>query len=216
MNAPLFDDLLDQLRGSPVHQLAGSLGLPQGATQAAIAAALPVLLGALHRNTQSPGGAQSLLSALAEDHRGIDPANALGNALAGGGAGAAILDHVLGRHRVSAADAVGTASGIGADRSSQLLRLLAPVVMAYLARRLFTSAATGGPSTPHASPEGLRTALDGEVASLRGRSDLDPSLLAELDRDHDGDVDQQDLAAGGAGSVLPTQTAEMRSPRPLL
>ncbi|GAB6196082.1 DUF937 domain-containing protein [Lysobacter xanthus] len=214
MNGPLFDDLLDQLRGAPVQQLSQQLGLAPESTMQAVATALPVLLGAMHRNTQRGDGAQSLLSALEVDHRGIDPANALGTALAGGGAGAGILGHLFGRREPTAADAVGNATGLGTDRGGMLLRLLAPVVMAYLARRLFTPRRADGPSTPQPSPEGLRSALDDEVTTLRTRGDVHPSLAA-LDRDGDGDVDLQDFGGTGAGA-LPTQTAEMRSPRPLL
>ena len=213
MNAPLFDDLLDQLRGAPTQQLAQQLGLsPETAMQAA-ATALPVLLGAMHRNSRDPAGAQSLLSALEIDHRGIDPANALGNALAGGGSGLGILGHLFGNRQPSAADAVGAATGLGGDRGGMLLRVLAPVVMAYLARRLFTPRQADGPTTPQPSPDGLRTALDDEVTTLHQRGSVHPALLSVLDRDGDGDVDLHDFAANGA---LPTQTAEMRSPRPLL
>lgn len=210
MNGPLFDDLLDQLRGAPLQQLAGSLGLPEEATHAAITTALPVLLGALHRNTRNSGGAESLLAALA-DHRGVDPTNALGNALAGGGTGGAILDHLLGRHRSAAAEAVGNASGIGADRGGQLLRMLAPVVMAYLARRLSTPRDRDGASTPEPSPDGLRSALADEVMSLRRRDDLHPAALTSLDEQDDADT-----TGFTEAGPLTIQTAEMRSPRPLL
>jgi hypothetical protein len=214
MNAPLFDDLLDQLRGAPTQQLSRQLGLSPETTMQAVATALPLLLGAMHRNAGDSVGAQSLLSALEVDHRGIDPANALGNALAGGGSGAGILGHLFGGRQLSAADAVGNATGLGGDRGGALLRLLAPVVMAYLARRLFTPRQADGPTTPSASPQGLRSALDEEVTSLQQRGSVHPALLEVLDRDRDGDVDLNDLAAGNG--ALSTQTAEMRSPRPLL
>jgi hypothetical protein len=214
MNAPLFDDLLDQLRGTPAQQLSGQLGLSPEITMQAVATALPLLLGAMHRNARDTGGAQSLLSALEVDHRGIDPANALGNALAGGGSGAGILGHLFGGRQLSAADAVGNATGLGGDRGGMLLRVLAPVVMAYLARRLFTPRQADGATTPQPSPDGLRSALDDEVTSLHERGSVHPALLSVLDRDHDGDVDMQDF--GAANGALPTQTAEMRSPRPLL
>jgi hypothetical protein len=88
--------------------------------------------------------------------------------------------------------------------------------MAYLARRLFASRQSAGSATPQASPEGLQTALANEVSSLRGSGNVHPALLSILDRDHDGDVDLQDFTGAGNGNPLPAQTAEMRSPRPLL
>lgn len=213
MNGPLYDDLLDQLRGTPARQLGDRLGLSSAGALQAAATALPVLFGAMHRNVRGRDGAEALLSALDFDHRGVDPANALGTALAGGGAGGAILGHLLGDHSTRAASAVGNATGLDSDRASTLLRVLAPVVMAYVARRLFTPQAADGASTPHASPEGLRTALSQEVDSLRTSGDTHQGLLSFLDRDHDGDVDLQDFTSGDAGP-LPVQTAEMRSPRP--
>ncbi|WP_133479084.1 DUF937 domain-containing protein [Cognatilysobacter segetis] len=215
MNAPLFDDLLDQLRGAPTQQMSQRLGLSPESTMQAVATALPMLLGALHRNAQAEPGARSLLSALEVDHRGIDPANALGTALAGGGSGAGILGHVFGTRQPVAAEAVSNATGLGPDRAGMLLRLLAPVVMAYLARRLFTPREADGPTTPQPSPDGLRTALGEEVTTLRERGNVHPALLSVLDRDRDGDVDLQDFT-GAAATPLATQTAEMRSPRPLL
>jgi hypothetical protein len=215
MNAPLFDDLLDQLRGAPTQQLSRQLGLSPETTLQAVATALPMLLGAMHRNTRDNAGAQSLLSALEVDHRGIDPANALGNALAGGGSGAGILGHLFGMRQATAADAVGNATGLGGQRGGMLLRLLAPVVMAYLARRLFTPRQADGPTTPQPSPVGLQAALDDEVVALNQRGSVHPSLLSVLDHNHDGDVDVSDFTASNSGA-LPTQSAEMRSPRPLL
>ena len=216
MNAPLFDDLIDQLRGGPASDLGQRLGIPPEAALQAASAALPLLLGAMHRNATSPTGAGDLLSALEVDHRGVDPTNALATALAGGGSGAGILGHLFGGRRDVAPQVVGQATGLGTDRSAMLLRVLAPVVMAYLARRLFTPRAADGPSTPQPSPEGLRQALDGEVQALRERQPSTSGLLSVLDRDHDGDVDFADF--GGAnpqGLGAPgTQTAEMRSPRP--
>ncbi|GAB1595856.1 DUF937 domain-containing protein [Lysobacter claricitrinus] len=216
MNGPLYDDLLDQLRGTPARQLGDRLGISPAVALQAAATALPVLLGAMHRNTRAPDGANALLSALEFDHRGVDPTNALGNALAGGGAGAAILGHLFGDRHDAAADAVSQATGLDGSRSSMLLRVLAPVVMAYLARRLFTPREADGANTPSASPEGLHAALEQEVSSLHATSEPHHGLLAFLDRDHDGDVDLADFGAGDATNALPVQTAEMRSPRPLI
>ncbi len=58
MNAPLFDDLLDQLRGAPTQQLAQQLASRANGAMQAVGAALPLLLGAMHRNSQGTTGAQ--------------------------------------------------------------------------------------------------------------------------------------------------------------
>lgn len=215
MTPHLADDLLQQLRSDGLPRMASQLGLQPAQAEQATAAALPLLLGALGRNARDPAGAQSLFGALSRDHRGLDPGNVLGTVLSGGGAGGGILRHVLGAREPMAARTLGNLGGIGPDRAGALMRMLAPVVLAYLARRMFTPAAAAGPDTPEPSPEGLGQILQGEERELRQRGDTG-GLLAILDRDDDGDVDLQDFIARGNPSALGTTTAEMRSPRPLL
>lgn len=213
MNGPLFDDLLDQFRGEPAQELGQRLGLPRDATLQAVTAALPLLLGALQRNASDEHGANALFSALDLDHRGVDPSNALANALAGGGSGAGILRHLFGEREPVAAQAVGSVAGLDGDRGGLLLRMLAPAVMAYVARRVFTARATDGPSTPQPSPEGLRDALTGEVERMRTREGFGGGLLDVLGADGmEAPTDLSEFAS--TGGPLPVQTAEMRSPRP--
>src|SRR5690606_4513087 len=50
----------------------------------AVAAALPLLLGALGRNASQPQGAQALYGALGRDHGGMDLGSLLGAVLGGG------------------------------------------------------------------------------------------------------------------------------------
>ena len=208
MNGPLLDDLLDQLHGDPSRRIGGHLGISPDMTRLATDVALRVLIGAAHHAVLDDEGARSLLATLEFDHRGIDPSNALATAIAGGGDGDAVLDRILQGHRASAAHGVATASGLEVDRSERLLRLLAPVVMAYLARRLFTSSEADGASTPHPSPDGLRSALAAEVEGLRERDGTPTPRDESL-----ADAEMPGLGDAGLGP-LPVQTAEMRSPRP--
>ncbi|HEY4583529.1 MAG TPA: DUF937 domain-containing protein [Lysobacter sp.] len=209
MNGPLLDDLLDQLRGEPMRRLSEHLDMSRDAAAAATGVAMRVLVGAVHHLALDDDGARSLLATLEFDHRGIDPSNALATALAGGSQGDAVLDRILPGHRVSAVDGVAAASGLDRARSEALLDALAPVVMAYLARRLFTPAEADGASTPHPSPEGLRMALAAEVDGLRERGS--PGTMPHSDTMAGMDV--PGLADDGL-DPLPVQTAEMRSPRP--
>lgn len=216
MNAPLTDDLLQQLRADGLPGIATQLGATPSQVDEAVSAALPLLFGALGRNTRDPGGSQALYGALSQDHRGLDPGNVLGNVLAGGDAGSGILRHVLGGREPLAAQTLGAVGGLGQDRAGMLLRMLAPVVMAYLARRVFTPQDAAGAETPDPTPEGLGGILRREEQQVRGREGFGGGLLSVLDRDGDGDVDLQDFARARAPSALDVQTAEMRSPRPLL
>lgn len=195
MNAALTDDLMNQLRGGPMQQLAQQIGLTPETAMQAVSAALPLLIGGLGRNTRNASGAEQLFSALNQDHRGLDPGNVLGSALGGGGQGMQILSHIFGARQPAATQALGSIGGLGQDRAGTLMRVLAPMVMAYLARRLFTPRAADGATTPDPTPQGLSSALQAESQHLRGQPGTSSDLMAVLDRDHDGDVDLDDLKA---------------------
>ena len=141
MNQPLLtQELLSQLQGAPIQQLSGQLGLDPQQAGTAVAAALPLLMGALGRNSAQPQGAQALYGALQRDHGGgMDLGSVLGAVLGGGTSrqtdGAAILGHVLGGAQPRAAQGLGQATGLGSGQAMQLLAMLAPIVMSFLANR---------------------------------------------------------------------------------
>lgn len=195
MNAPLTDDLLSQLKGPQLAQIGQQLGLSQPQAADAVSAALPLLIGALGRNASQPQGAEALFGALQRDHAGLDPGNVLASVLGGGGQGAEILGHIFGPRQNNAAQGLGAATGLGGPQANTLLKLLAPIVLAYLARRMFSQ---GNATTPQA----LSQALGEEQQQIRQQGGLGGGLLgAVLDRDGDGDADFSDLI-GLAGSVL--------------
>lgn len=141
----LTASLFSQLQGTGVQQVSRQLGLdPNQATQA-VSAALPLLMGALGSNASQPQGAQSLLNALRKDHLGgsgggFDLGGILGAVLGGGGGGAAtngagILGHVFGGQTNQAAQVLGNKTGLDSGRAGQLLAILAPIVMSFLAQR---------------------------------------------------------------------------------
>ena len=68
--AGILDLLGPALSGGTLQQLSSAVGTDEQTTQRAAAAALPLLLGAMNRNTNSPQGAQSLANALDQDHDG--------------------------------------------------------------------------------------------------------------------------------------------------
>ena len=106
MNSPasLVDELMAQLQGAPLQQMAQQLGTSPAQAQDAVGAALPLLLGALGRNAAQPQGAMDLFGALQRDHGGGADLGGLLGSLLGGGAGggggpqdgAAILGHKVG------------------------------------------------------------------------------------------------------------------------
>ncbi|BDU16059.1 DUF937 domain-containing protein [Lysobacter auxotrophicus] len=198
MNTPLTNDLLGQLQGQPLADISNQLGLSPSQTENAVSAALPLLLGALGRNASQPQGAEALFGALQRDHAGLGIGSVLGSVLGGGGQGGSILGHVLGGRQNTAAQGLGAATGLGQGQASSLLQMLAPLVMAYLAKRMFA----GGGAGQAASPQHLGDVLGQEHQSIAQQGGVGGSLMgAVLDRDGDGDTDFSDLI-GLAGSFL--------------
>lgn len=193
--ASITQGLRSQLQGQPLKQLGNKLGLSPAQTASAVAAAVPLLIGALGRNTREPQGAESLFNALQQDHRGLDPNSVLGSAISGGAQGEKILEHVFGDRRPVAAQGLGSATGLSADRAHAVLRLLAPVAMAYIAKRMFerrSGASAAAPVTP--SPELLGEELGLEEVRITKQAGVGSGLLtAVLDRNQDGQVDFSDL-----------------------
>ena len=195
MNQPLLtEELLAQLQGAPLQQLSRQLGTDPDQTGNAVAAALPLLLGALGRNSAQPQGAQALYGALQRDHGGgMDLGSVLGAVLGGGTSrqtdGAAILGHVLGGAQPGAAQGLGQATGLGSGQAMQLLAMLAPIVMSFLANRSARQGLDAG---------GLGELLGQERTQVRQRAG-GGALDALLDQDGDGDVDAGDLLNLGMG-----------------
>jgi hypothetical protein len=187
--------LRSQLQGQPLKQLGNKLGLAPTQAASAVAAAVPLLIGALGRNTREPQGAESLFNALQKDHAGLDINSVLGSAISGGGQGEQILDHVFGERRPMAAQGLGSATGLQTEKAHALLRLLAPVVMAYVAKRIFdrrSGASITAPVPP--SPQALGDELGHEEVRITKQAGIGGGLLsAVLDRNHDGSVDFSDL-----------------------
>ena len=220
-SAPLLDALMQQLQGAPLQQLAQQLGTSSSQVESAVGPALSLLLDGLGRNAAQPEGASALLQAWQQGHASHGTAasasaapqgalgalgglgDLLGNVLAGAGAspraggasgmeaGAAILGQILGGQRQQAESQLGERSGLGAQ-AGQLLALLAPIVMQFLAQR----AAAG-----QLDASSLGNAL-GQEPSRQPQPPADVAgnlLTGLLDQNRDGKLDAGDLLQLGAG-----------------
>ncbi len=202
--ATLTHDLAAQLQGQPVEQVAQQLGIDQAQASSAVSAALPLLMGALGRNASQPEGAQALFGALQKDHAGGDLGSVLGAVLGGAQSrqadGAGILGHIFGGQQERAQAGVAQATGLQSGQANQLLKILAPIVMAYLAKRMFQQG--GGPQagTANANPDVLSGILGQEQQEIRQQGGLAGGLLgAVLDQDGDGQLGIGDLMKIGGG-----------------
>jgi hypothetical protein len=120
-----------------VSQIANQIGANEQQTSTAINAAIPILMGALDRNSDQPGGADSLFGALDRDHDGsvLDNLGALlGGSRGRATNGAAILGHVLGGRQRSVEQGLSKASGLDLGSIAKLLPILAPIVMGAMGR----------------------------------------------------------------------------------
>src|SRR4051812_27818190 len=128
-------DMLQQRLGNEaaVRQIGAQLGTDAGTTQSAVAAALPMLVGALARNAQDPAQAGALSQALSTKHDGSilnDVTGHLAQRQFGDGDG--ILGHVLGGRKDAVATGLGQVAGLDQHKAGMLLAMLAPVVMGAL------------------------------------------------------------------------------------
>jgi hypothetical protein len=196
----ILDMLGDQLRGNTLTQISQQLGTDEGTTAKAVSIALPLLLGGLTRNAATPQGATSLDNALTRDHDGslLDaPQRAVINPDAFNAGG--ILGHIFGQRQAPVAQGVAKATGLDMQKAGKLMMMLAPLVMAALAR-----ARTSQPDAGSAGAvlQREQSNIERQVPGGLG------GLASILDRDGDGQIadDIANLAAGrlggGAGGGL--------------
>ena len=196
----LTDDIFSQLSRTDMQQIGQQLGTGQAQTAGAIAAALPMILGAMGRNTSQSGGADALLGALGRDHAGGGGIGDILGAVLGGQRsrqtdGQGQLGHIFGSELPRAEAGLGQATGLGNDKAQMLLKILAPIVMAYLAKRMLGGGNQG-------SAQDLGNILGQERQVQQQQGGLGGGLLgAVLDQDGDGQLGLGDLLKVGMGAM---------------
>ena len=144
-----LQDLLGQEQGEQaVNEISNNVGADSSMVNTAIQMALPALINGLANNASSAQGAESLNTALDEDHSGGGVLNNLGGLagmIFGGQQEAAppppqanaggILGHILGSNQGAVAQDVSQKSGLGIGQVAQILMFLAPIVMSYLGQK---------------------------------------------------------------------------------
>jgi len=132
----LADILGSALGGDVLSKLAGQLGTDEQGAQAAIAVALPKILGQLHSNAQTDGGAQALANAVNKDHAGslLDNLDPQLDSEANNAVGAKVLGKVFGGEQDQAVQAVAQQTGLDAGKAAGLMGTLAPMVLGALGK----------------------------------------------------------------------------------
>lgn len=187
-STPIFSALQKELGPDTIQQISQKLGTDPDNVSKAISVAVPILLNGLSRNVSSSQGASDLDQALG-DHDGSILDN-LGGLLGnpGGGAGAGILGHILGGRRTPVEQGMGRATGLNAQQVSQLLMMLAPLVMGILGR-MKRQQGVGANQLPQV--------LDQSRIDLERQLPPAASLGRVLDRNQDGQI-ADDIARIGS------------------
>jgi hypothetical protein len=178
--------LISQLGGGAVEQISGQLGIDEDKAQQAIGMALPMIIGALNRNTDSSDGAQALVGALQRDHDGSILDN-LAQAVTQDETlndGKAILGHVLGDRLGGVSNSVGRATGLDQEQVAQIFALLAPIVLGALGQMQ---------RKKNLDAQGVSNLLKEERSTVEKTAS---GLTQLLDMDGDGDVSEEIISLG--------------------
>lgn len=152
-------DMLGSLLPTQAGAVASQVGATPEQTQTAMQASVPLILQALHQNTQTEGGEAALSSAL-EQHDGSSLDNFAQGQLPSTQDGSAILDHAFGDQAPQAANVVAQHAGIDPQMATQIMSMVAPLVLGALGRGQSGGGATGG----------LGSMLGGLLGSVGGNS----------------------------------------------
>jgi len=173
--------------------VAGQTGQPENKTADVLSMAMPLLLGAMKKNASTPQGAEGLINALSSKHDG-SLLNNLGGLFSGGvdqsviQDGAGILGHVFGNKQANVENALSQKSGLDSSAVADILKIAAPLVMAYLGKQQ---------AQGHTDAGGLNSLLGG---MLGGQPKENQSLITTLlDADGDGSIldDVAGMVMGG-------------------
>ncbi|MFP3855162.1 MAG: DUF937 domain-containing protein [Anaerolineales bacterium] len=178
--------LVGQLSGDTVGQISRQIGVDESKAQQAVGMALPMLIGALNRNTNDPSGAEALTNALKRDHDG-SILNNLPQAVTRQETindGQAILGHVMGNKQSGFLNSVSKATGMDPDQVAQLFAMLAPVVLGALGQMQ---------RKKNLDPQGVSTLLEQERSTVEGTGS---NLVQLLDMDGDGDISEEIVGLG--------------------
>ncbi len=214
----ILDLITSQLGPDAYEKIGKQLGTDPQQSRSAVESALPVLLGALARNTGNPEGAANLASALDRDHDGSILNNLDGFLQSTGqGKGGAILGHVLGGQRGRVEQYVSKSSGLGSENTGKLLEMLAPIVLGSLGQQkksqgldagglagMLTKVISGGGASGSASATGKTASATGKTAGAALPSDKSEAMSPQqkilaslLDSDKDGDISDDLVNLGG-------------------
>ena len=194
--AGLMDLLNSDIGKQLISGASAKSGQSEGATANILSMALPVLMGAMKKNVQTPDGAAGLMGALSGKHSG-GILDMLGDVMGNGGPsddvmsdGAGILGHLLGGKQSQVENALSSKSGVDAGSIANILKVAAPVLMGVLGKQTQQSGVSDA--------NGMNALLG---SMLGGQPKENQSLITSLlDADGDGSIldDVAGMVLGGS------------------
>lgn len=170
--------------GQLTEQLGG--GVDKQQTAVATTGILGTLMTAMAKNAATPDGAAALNNALEKDHDGGILEDVMGMITGKSGAandrtmnGAGILSHVLGQRQSGAVDMISKMSGLNQNSTSQLMVMLAPMVMGMLGKTKKQNNLDAG---------GISDLLNGFSKQQKDQNPAMGMIESFLDKDGDGSI----------------------------
>jgi hypothetical protein len=206
--AGILDLINSDLGKQIISSIGNQAGTSESETSSVLTSALPTLVNAMQNNAATEEGAGGLLGALLGGKHDGGLLDNLGSMLGGGGIdtedGGKILGHVLGGEQSNIESNLSQSTGVSSDKIGMILKLAAPILMAYLANKAKNNNVQNG------------TDLGGLLGGLLGGGNQNQPedsstggsiLTSVLDQDGDGQLGVGDAVAaatkkGGLGGFL--------------
>ena len=175
----IADLVRDNLGPDEMQQIASQLGVDAPTANRAVDSALPGMLAGMAGHASSDTGAGSI-EGLLGSNAGV--LGSLGSLLGaggaqGGGAGG-MLGKIFGQHSDTVTQSVQQTSGLDSGKTKQLLMILAPIVLAAIAKHRASGAAQS--STQSAGSGGLGSVLQHEARTAAQNSPHAGGLLGKI------------------------------------
>jgi len=140
----LIDEVQQAIGSGEVNQISQHLGIDPTKAQAAVSAAVPMIVGGMAGHASQPGGEADVQQAV-NNHAGA--ADSIAQLIqtgppADGAMG--LLGGIFGSHGSSVEQGVQQASGLDSSQTRRLLMMLAPIVLGIIAKRRSNQPTAGG------------------------------------------------------------------------
>ncbi len=181
MEINLLEIVKKQISGEILQKAAAFLGEDSGASQKALNAILPSLLGGVVNQSTSISSATNLINTLTTDGHDGSIFNSLSNLLNGGSAtqgllaaGDSIVKNLFGNKTSGIVDWIASYAGIKTGSASGLMSMIAPVVMGAIGKQIMggQSGVSGLMSLLSGQTNLIKNALPVGLSSVLGLSNL--------------------------------------------